>query len=93
MVHYMMQQVIIGLDTMEMINEMELPEIDFGIDEIEDEYSDIEDDNDEDDDEDEDGDDDSVCFLFLFLSIWSMHVLSHISDDLIDFCLGLGCRS
>ncbi|XP_004308044.1 PREDICTED: uncharacterized protein At3g49140 [Fragaria vesca subsp. vesca] len=51
-------QVIIGLDTMEMINEMELPEIDFGIDEIEGEYSDGEDDNDEDDD-DEDDDDDS----------------------------------
>ncbi|KAM5557449.1 uncharacterized protein ABKV19_024701 [Rosa sericea] len=53
-------QVIIGLDTMEMINEMEVPEIDFGIDEIEGEYSDGEDDNDEDDDDDdEDGDDDS----------------------------------
>ena len=65
----MMQQVIIGLDTMELINEMELPEIDFGIDEIEGEYSDDEDDNDEDDDDEEDGDDDSVSFVFMFLPI------------------------
>ena len=49
----MMQQVIIGLDTMEMISEMELPEIDFGMGGIEDEDSDVEDDNDEDDDDDE----------------------------------------
>lgn len=91
-VHYMMQQVIIGLDTMEMINEMELPEIDFGIDEIEGEYSDGEDDNDEDDD-DEDDDDDSVSFLFLFLPIWTLHVVVIHANDLIDSCLGLGCRS
>lgn len=64
----MMQQVIIGLDTMEMISEMELPEIDFGMDGIEDEDSDVEDDNDEDDDDDEeDGDYDSVCLVFLSL--------------------------
>ncbi|PON58212.1 FMN-binding split barrel [Parasponia andersonii] len=55
-------QVIIGLDAMEMINEMELSgpsEIDFGIDEIEDEDSDVEDgDGDGDEDEgDEDNDD------------------------------------
>ena len=57
-----MQQAIIGLDTMEMINDMELSgpsEIDFGIDEIEDEDSDVEDDDDDDDDdEDNDEDDD-----------------------------------
>lgn len=55
-----MQQAIIGLDTMEMINDMELSgpsEIDFGIDEIEDEDSDVED-EDEDEDNDEDDDDD-----------------------------------
>ncbi|CAB4271494.1 unnamed protein product [Prunus armeniaca] len=53
-------QVIIGLDTMEMISEMELPEIDFGMDGIEDEDSDVEDDNDNDEDDDEeDGDYDS----------------------------------
>ena len=47
-----MQQVIIGLDTVEMLNEMELSgpsEIDFGIEEIEDEDS-----NDENDEDDED---------------------------------------
>ncbi|RVW41910.1 Uncharacterized protein CK203_081550 [Vitis vinifera] len=57
-----MQQVIIGLDTSEMLNEMELTgpaEIDFGIEEIEDEDSDIdyEDDENDDDDDDEDEDD------------------------------------
>lgn len=59
-----MQQAIIGLDTMEMINDMELSgpsEIDFGIDEIEDEDSDVEDeDEDEDNDEDDDDDYDTV---------------------------------
>ncbi|KAK9293168.1 hypothetical protein L1049_021156 [Liquidambar formosana] len=53
-------QVIIGFDTTEMINEMELSgpsEIDFGIDEIEDEESDV-DDEDDDDDDDDSGDDD-----------------------------------
>jgi hypothetical protein len=57
-----MQQVIIGLDTMEMINDRELSgpsEIDFGIEEIEDEDSDVEDDDDEEDD-DEDADYDTV---------------------------------
>lgn len=60
-------QVIIGLDTMEMINDMELSgpsEIDFGIEEIEDEDSDVEDDDDdEDNDEDDDYDTDWVAVL------------------------------
>lgn len=54
-----MQQVIIGLDTTEMISEMELSgpsEIDFGIDEIEEEDSDVEDEDDEEDDENDDYD-------------------------------------
>ena len=54
-----MQQVIIGLDSMEMLNDMEFSdplEIDFGIEEIEDEDSDVEDDDDEDSVEDEDYD-------------------------------------
>uniref|UniRef100_A0A2N9IS07 Uncharacterized protein n=1 Tax=Fagus sylvatica TaxID=28930 RepID=A0A2N9IS07_FAGSY len=60
-------QVIIGLDTVEMLNEMELSgpsEIDFGIEEIEDEDSD--DENDEDDEdtvEDDDYDTDWVAVL------------------------------
>ncbi|XP_050221430.1 uncharacterized protein At3g49140-like [Mercurialis annua] len=51
-------QAIIGFDTLEMMNEMDLlgpSDIDFGIEEIDDLDSDIEDDEDE--DEDEDGDD------------------------------------
>ncbi|KAK3447123.1 hypothetical protein EUGRSUZ_A02721 [Eucalyptus grandis] len=52
-------QVIIGLDTKEMLDEMEISgpaDIQFGIDEIGEEDSDI--DEDEDEDEDEDGEDD-----------------------------------
>lgn len=52
-----MQQVIIGLDTAEMLSEMEAlghSEIDFGIDELDDEDSDF----DDEDEDDEDGDDD-----------------------------------
>ena len=59
-----MQQAIIGFDAMEMLSEMEslgTSEIDFGVDEIEDEDSDVEDGGDEDDD-----DYDEVWFLFLF---------------------------
>ncbi|KAM1368679.1 hypothetical protein ACFX13_002080 [Malus domestica] len=53
-------QVIIGLDATEMINEMELPEIDFEMDGIDDEDSDVDDgDDDEEDDDEEDGDYDS----------------------------------
>ena len=63
-----MQQVIIGLDAMEMINEMELPGIDFERDGIEDEDSDVEDDDDdEEDDDEEDVDYDSVCLCFHFI--------------------------
>ncbi|KAF5451163.1 hypothetical protein F2P56_031450 [Juglans regia] len=54
-------QVIIGLDTMEILSEMELEgpsEIDFGIEEIEDEDSDVEDDDNEEDAEEEDNDED-----------------------------------
>lgn len=63
-----MQQVIIGLDTSEMLNEMELTgpaEIDFGIEEIEDEDSDLdyEDDENDDDDDDEDDEQDWVAIL------------------------------
>lgn len=46
-----MQQVIIGLDTAEMISEVELlghSEIDFGIDELDDEDSDFHDEEDDD---------------------------------------------
>ena len=52
---------MIGMDTTEMIDEMELSgpsEIDFGIEEIEDEDSDVEDDDE--DEEEEDDDDDYV---------------------------------
>ena len=61
------QQVIIGFDAMEMLSEMEslgTSEIDFGVDEIEDEDSDVEDGGDEDAD-----DYDEVWFLFPFQSI------------------------
>lgn len=54
-----MQQVIIGFDTTEIMNEIELSgplEVDFGIEEIEDEDSDVEEDEDEDDDTEEDYD-------------------------------------
>lgn len=56
-----MQQVIIGLDTAEMISEMEAlghSEIDFGIDELDDEDSDFDDDDDEEEDEEDEDDDD-----------------------------------
>ncbi|KAL8153471.1 hypothetical protein V2J09_011231 [Rumex salicifolius] len=52
-------QVIIGLDTTEMMSEMEISgpaTIDFGIEEIEDEDSDFDDDDDDEDDDDEDDD-------------------------------------
>lgn len=61
-----MQQAIVGFDAMEMISEMELlgsSEVDFGIEEIEDEDGDVEDDEDEDED-DEDEDYDEVWFSF-----------------------------
>ncbi|GMP70343.1 hypothetical protein CsSME_00029229 [Camellia sinensis var. sinensis] len=54
-------QVIIGLDTAELLSEMELAgssEIDFGIEEIDDEDSDVEDNDDDDDDDDDDEDED-----------------------------------
>lgn len=69
-----MQQVIIGLDTAEMLSELESfgqSEVDYGIDDFDDEDSDIddEDDLDEDDNDDDDGDSDEVfiyfnCFTF-----------------------------
>ncbi|KAK4487599.1 hypothetical protein RD792_005752 [Penstemon davidsonii] len=55
-----MQQVIIGMDTAEIINEMESlghSEIDFGVDELDDEDSDFDDDEEEDGDDDNDGED------------------------------------
>lgn len=55
MMALLMQQVLVGLDTMEMINEMELfgpSEVDFGFEELDDEAT-----NDEGDDDDDDGDD------------------------------------
>lgn len=51
-----MQQVIIGLDTREMLSEMELlsrSEVDFGIEDVDDEDSDVDDDEDDDEDEDD----------------------------------------
>ena len=63
------QQVITGFDAMEMLSEMEslgTSEIDFGVDEIEDDDCDVEDGSDEDDDDD---DYDEVWFLFPFQSI------------------------
>ncbi|XP_057423598.1 uncharacterized protein At3g49140 [Lotus japonicus] len=55
-------QVIVGVDTMEMISEMDLSgpsEIDFGIEEIDDQDADdLDDDDEEDEDEDEDDDED-----------------------------------
>uniref|UniRef100_A0A5B6YK02 FMN-binding split barrel n=2 Tax=Davidia involucrata TaxID=16924 RepID=A0A5B6YK02_DAVIN len=54
-------QVIIGLDTTEMISEMELlgrSDIDFGVEEIDDEDSDVDDDDDKDDDDGEEDDED-----------------------------------
>lgn len=63
----MLQQVIVGVDTMEMISEMDLSspsEIDFEIEEFDDQDgSDVEN-NDEDEDEDGDDDYDSVGFIF-----------------------------
>ncbi|KAF2312222.1 hypothetical protein GH714_028600 [Hevea brasiliensis] len=60
-------QTIIGFDAMEMISEMELvgsSEIDFGIEEIEEEDGDVEDDEDEDEDDgDEDYDGDLVAVI------------------------------
>jgi hypothetical protein len=62
-----MQQAIIGFDATEMLSEMEslgTSEIDFGVEEIEEEDSDVEDGANEDDD-----DYDEVWFLFSFQSI------------------------
>ncbi|XP_021892147.1 uncharacterized protein At3g49140-like [Carica papaya] len=60
-------QVIIGFDTLEMMKEMELAgpsEIDFGIEEIEDENSDVEDDDESDEDDgDENYEEDWVAVL------------------------------
>ncbi|XP_044505475.1 uncharacterized protein At3g49140-like isoform X2 [Mangifera indica] len=59
-------QVIIGLDTTEMIKEMELPgpsEIDFGIEEVEGEDSDVEDDEEDEEEEDDSYDDEWVDVL------------------------------
>lgn len=59
-------QVIIGLDTMEMISELDLSgptEIDFGFEEIEDEDSDMDDDDDEDEDEADSDQEDWVAIL------------------------------
>lgn len=56
-----MQQVIIGLDTAEMLSELESfgqSEVDYGIDEFDDEDSDIDDEDDLDEDDDDDGDED-----------------------------------
>ncbi|KAI3458088.1 hypothetical protein Pfo_014751 [Paulownia fortunei] len=53
-------QVIIGLDTAEMISEMEAlghSEIGFGVDELDDEDSDFDDDDEDEEDEDDDGED------------------------------------
>lgn len=71
-----MQQVIIGLDTTEMVSEMELIgqlESDFDMEEIDDEDSGSDDDDDDDNDEDEDDDSGGyenvmVSFLYLFFS-------------------------
>lgn len=57
-----MQQVIIGLDTAEMLSEMEAlghSEIDFGIDELDDEDSDFDDEDEDDEDGDEDDDEEN----------------------------------
>ncbi|OIT26707.1 PREDICTED: uncharacterized protein At3g49140-like isoform X1 [Nicotiana attenuata] len=54
-------QVIIGLDTAEMLSELESfgqSEVDYGIDEFDDEDSDIDDEDDLDEDDDDDGDED-----------------------------------
>ena len=62
-----MQQAIIGFDATEMLSEVEslgTSEIDFGVEEIEEEDSDVEDVVNEDDD-----DYDEVWFLFSFQSI------------------------
>lgn len=61
MLTYNLQQVIIGLDTMEMMNEIEVSgpaEIDFGIEELGDEDSDFEEEEEEDGEDDDDEDDD-----------------------------------
>lgn len=61
-----MQQVIVGLDASEMLNEMELTgpaEIDFGIEDIEDEDSDLDYEDDENDDDDEEEVDEQVSGL------------------------------
>ncbi|XP_038708933.1 uncharacterized protein At3g49140-like isoform X3 [Tripterygium wilfordii] len=52
------EQVIIGFDTTEMLQELSGPsEIDFGIEEIDDDDSDVEDEDEDDDDDDEEEDD------------------------------------
>lgn len=76
-----MQQVTIGIDTAEMLGQIESlgqPEIDFGIDELDDEDSDVDgegdDDNEEDDDDDDGMDDDDdyeeVTSLSVEIDTW-----------------------
>ncbi|KAL5549398.1 hypothetical protein UlMin_004629 [Ulmus minor] len=78
-------QVIIGMDTTEMIDEMELSgpsKIDFGIEEIEDEDSDVE-------DEDEEEEDDDDYYLETMRSSHPMYFAKKIaqvtSDDHVDW--------
>jgi hypothetical protein len=92
-----MQQAIIGFDAMEMLSEMEslgTSEIDFGVDEIEDEDSDVEDGGDEDEDDD---DYDEVWFLFLFspflLLGFSFKMHKYLNNFFPGAFLCLGCRT
>lgn len=70
-----MQQVIVGLDTAEMLSELESlseSEIDFEFDEFDAEDNDVDDESDDEDVDDEDEDDDSYSQVAThFLNIWS----------------------
>lgn len=92
-----MQQLIIGLDATGLINEMEVSgpaEIDFGIEEIDDEDDDAEDEGDEDEDEDGSENDDyyQVIVLLDFSSALSDHEVNIHHHIFLDY-YRIGSRS
>lgn len=93
-----MQQVIIGLDTTEMVSEMELigqAENDFDMEETEDDDSSTDDDEDDDDEDDDDEDEESggyenvTTLLLYFVFIFSLTKDVAITFSMVTTC----CRN
>lgn len=97
-----MQQVIIGLDTSEMMSEMKLSGqsvTDYHIDEFDDEGVDIDDledideDDDDDDNEDDDDNDDESVLLILNSLLFEYDCFSICHCQFINLFTGLGFHS